>query len=466
MPYLGTGDHHIWKIWSYAGATNPLGHIYRLQNDDRPPLTLDNIQRALSGQVKLKKWLYEDRADYVDYPPVTPLLFGLLGRVYLAFSPEYANTPWLNALVKIPALLADIAATCLIYLVAGRYYSRRFALGAAAIYWFNPMAILAGPLLAYQDPVYAVFLIASVTLLAGGRHAWGWAMFALALLTKPQPVVALPALALAGLARRNFARLMGYVVTAGVAVLVVLLPFLAAGTVVNLIANNMRNTSERYLSANNTNFWWLASYARDIQRLTGEGMDFATAAHVTTQITFMPDLVASGLPDPKPLGVVLFVVFTLVVGAVWWIRFGGTPEARQGLSPNVAELAALQIYGATMLLTQVHENHAYGAAALLGVAWWLNGAQARRPDRELLALYVALSAVVFFNLLIFYGFGEQLGQKVVPRDILWLDLSVINTLLNIGVFGWWLWRWIRPLPLPGARRQVGLHVGADQLGVE
>jgi hypothetical protein len=444
LPYRGTTDHQAWKIWSYAGATQPVGYLYRLQGDERPPLTPAYIKRAFTGLQKPAKWLYGDRAEYVEYPPVAPLLLALVGRVYIRFSPDYEDTPALNALVKLPGLVADIGATILIFMVAGRLYSRRFALAAAALYWLNPMAILAGPLLGYLDPIYSLFLISSALLFNSGRHAWGWAGFVLALLTKPQPVVALPVLVAASLARRSMSKLIGYLVSAGATALIVILPFLIGSTVIGMLANNLRQLRMPYLSANNCNIWWLASYAKDYHDFTAAGVDRWQATNVTTRIHLIPDLVAQGLPDPRPWGYAFFLVFTTVVVVAWWRRFGSSHEARAGRSPAIAEAVALQIYGATMLLTQIHENHAYGAAALLGVAWWLN-ARARSPDRELLALYVSLSAVVFLNIFLFYGLGVDLGEKVVKRDVLWLDLTVITAVLNLGIFGWWLCRWIRPL---------------------
>lgn len=454
MPYRGTLDLSIWKIWSYAGATNPLGYIYRLQGDERPPLTLAYINRAFTNQTSPAKWIYGDRGDYVDYPPVTPLLFGLIGRAYIAFSPDFDDAPTLNFLLKLPALLADIGATLLIFFAARRLYTARFALSAAALYWLNPLAILAGPLLGYTDPVYAVWLIASVLLFSKGKHAWGWVLYTLALLTKPQPLAAAPLLLLASAARRSFARIAGYLAAALTTVFTMLIPFLISSTVINLIANNLRVARQPYLSANNANLWWLATYAMQVHDLTNKGVPISQALRVTPTIANMPDMVAAGLSDPRPWALAFFAIFTVVVAWAWWRRVGRSADARAGRTPLIAEAAALQIYGGTLLLTQVHENHAYGAVALLGVAWWLQRRPDGKPDRELLALYAALSTIVFFNLLIFYGLGEDLGQNIIRRNLLGIDLSVLLTVFNLAVFGWWLYRF---LPARQIRLHMSLH---------
>ena len=104
-----------------------------------------------------------------------------------------------------------------------------------------------------------------------------------------------------------------------------------------------------------------------------------------------------------------------------------------------------------MLLTQAHENHAYGAVALLGVAWWLQRDRAGKPDTQLFVLYTALSTSVFLTLLAFYGLGEDLGTAVVSRGATGIDLTVLLAVANLAILGWWLYRWIRPLPVFAGR---------------
>lgn len=451
LPLAGTNDQQIWKIWSYAGATHKLYDIYRLRDDARVPTTPGNIRDALSGKIRPGKWQYGESADYLDYPPILPLSFGVMGKLYKRAAPEYEDTPTLNALVKLPGLLSELVTLAVVTWAAYRMRGRRVALLAGALIWLNPLAVLAGPLLGYLDPVYAAALVICALLVQGGRHAWAWVAYATSVLIKPQAMVAAPALLVASLARRSFSRLVGYVAAAGLTVLVWLLPFLLGGTLVNLLANNMLNATEIHLSAYNANLWWLGSFARQTRDLSRRYGDLWLAMHEPTKVIPMPRLIAEGHPDPRIWGLVFFASFTLIVVGAWWLRFGNTPEAREGRSPAVHEAMAFQLYGATMLLTQVHENHAYGAVALLGATWWMAG-RGGRLDRELLAIYMGLSAVVFLDIVIFYGFGETIGGWPVPRMVLWVDLSVLVALLNFGIFGWWLWRWVRDVP---ALRRLG-----------
>jgi hypothetical protein len=454
LPYLGTSDHYGWKIWSYAGATHPPGHIYRLEGDSRPPLTINNIRDALEGRVKVAPWTYAGREDAVVYPPIIPLILGVVGHLYLAISPQYEDGPLLNAAVKMPALLADIAITCLIFLVARKRYTERFGLLASALYWLNPMSILAGPILAYQDPIYAFLLLACVIMLNIGKHAWGWVLYVLALFSKPQALLVAPMIFAASLARGSLKRLLGYISAATAVVLAIILPFILSGTVVNMIAGSTEPSRQPFLSGNNTNVWWLASYALQVRDRMLGGQDIFAAAKPLADIIYMPELIAAGRPDPKPWGLAFVLIFSAVVVLAWWSRVGRSSEVKAGRTLLIAEAAALQIYGGTMLMTQSHENHAYGAVVLLAAAWWLDSDETRGPDRQLLWLYIALSAVVFLNLLLFYGLGREIPSKFVRRDLLWVDLTVLLSVANLVIFGWWLWRWIRPLSLFTQRRRT------------
>ena len=176
--------------------------------------------------------------------------------------------------------------------------------------------------------------------------------------------------------------------------------------------------------------------------LTDRGEDLAHSARTTTEYVFMPRLTGTN-PDPKPWALAFFLLFTATVLVVWWLRFAGTGDSRSSRSPAVGEALAFQLYGATMLLTQVHENHAYGAAALLAAIWWVYSPKGG-SDRELFAIACALCAVVTLNMVLFYGLGQEIGPQIIPRDILGIDLTVLLSIANIGLFGWWLYRWLRP----------------------
>jgi hypothetical protein len=271
------------------------------------------------------------------------------------------------------------------------------------------MAVLGGSLLAYQDPVYAAPLAACALLLASGRHAWAWLAYAFALLVKPQPLVAAPVLFLASVARRSLSRLVGYVSGAASLGLLFVLPFVLGGTFINFLANFLRNATETYLSAYNCNLWWLATYGRQVRLLTEQGTELSKALQTTTEYTFAPRLIAAGLPDPRPWALGFFVVFTAVVLITWWLRFGNTDAARSGVSPAIAEVLALQLYGATMLLTQVHENHAYGAAALLVATWWVFTPVPWSVTGFLPLVLFPLGGVLSFN-----ATAALYGQRVLP----------------------------------------------------
>ena len=84
-----------------------------------------------------------------------------------------------------------------------------------------------------------------------------------------------------------------------------------------------------------------------------------------------------------------------------------------------------------------------------------------KPDCELPGLYASLSATLFLTLVAFYGLGENLGTTVVARSATGADLSVLMAAPNLAILAWWLYRWIRPLPVfARVRREAPLPVGA------
>ena len=103
----------------------------------------------------------------------------------------------LLALVKAPALLGSIGLTWILFTVVRRI-SRDdgTARWAALTYWLNPATLFGGELLGYLDALYFVPAIGALALVYFGRPLWR-ALFAVAIMTKPQGILIAPAWLLA-----------------------------------------------------------------------------------------------------------------------------------------------------------------------------------------------------------------------------------------------------------------------------
>jgi dolichyl-phosphate-mannose--protein O-mannosyl transferase/Gpi18-like mannosyltransferase len=142
---------------------------------------------------------------FADYPPGYFYILAVIGHVWQAFFAGHdAGYAALRDLVKLPAILADLGVGALLYAIVRRFAGRGYALGAAALYLFNPATIYVSALWGQVDSVAGgLALLAIYCLLRSddgvapsrGETYWiagAWLAFAYSLLIKPQAAVLLP----------------------------------------------------------------------------------------------------------------------------------------------------------------------------------------------------------------------------------------------------------------------------------
>ena len=129
----------------------------------------------------------------VDYPPGYLFVLTLIARLDMIFSthgaPNHAALHWL---VKLPAIVADLAAALLVYALARRTWTSRQALIAAAILTFSPTTWLISGYWGQVDSVPAFLALLALFFTVLGRYPFAWLALALAVLVKPQPLVIAP----------------------------------------------------------------------------------------------------------------------------------------------------------------------------------------------------------------------------------------------------------------------------------
>ena len=101
------------------------------------------------------------------------------------------QSPTFLALLKLPALLADLAVARLIFarLRPGR---KRFAWMAALAFALNPALLLNSTIWGQTDSVLALLALLSFLALGDRRFELAWSLAALAILTKPQALLVVP----------------------------------------------------------------------------------------------------------------------------------------------------------------------------------------------------------------------------------------------------------------------------------
>ncbi len=133
---------------------------------------------------------------FVDYPPGYLYVLGFIGFVWDAFFKNAAHAgAILDVLVKLPAVLADLAVGALLYRLVSRYASAWWALGAAALYVLNPATIVVSAVWGQVDAISGGLALLGVYLLmradARPERTYGyvvgaWLSLAASLLIKPQ----------------------------------------------------------------------------------------------------------------------------------------------------------------------------------------------------------------------------------------------------------------------------------------
>jgi hypothetical protein len=435
LPLPGTEDVNVWKVWSYAGSKDVTA-VYGVGGD--PPVR---------GLLK-----YGKTFTTVDYPPVALYELAAVGQVYRAIFPAYPNDWTLVAALKLPGLLAGIGITWLIAATVRRVTSNAdHARLAALAYWLNPAVILNAEVLGYLDPLMMLPALASFALLgpppardatseatrtatSASAHAGAavagmlWrpgaagVCLALALLTKPQALLVVPAWLFAfwrWTERRSAVESWTRAAAGGaIASALAVAPFALAGALPNMwLAFGSFYARRDILSGNAANVWWIGNYvSRAVHGVADLGWRafFVPVARVMAVSTF----VEQGLPDPRPFGQ---AAIALLCGWACW-------RLRRAIDLSLAlALAAFTVHAVFVFGVGVHEHHQLLMVPLLALA------AALRP--RLRALFAAVSVICALNMNLFYGLGRG-WPYALPRMATGLDATVLLSLANIIALAW------------------------------
>jgi len=404
LPLEGTGDVHVWKTWSYA-ATNGILEMYGVGGT--PPV------RGIVewGEVRTT----------VDYPPGTLAGLAIVGHLYRAIEPAYADTRQLTAAIKLSILLMDVLACALVWRLTGDIAGNTAARVAALYYWLNPAILLGGAFLGYLDAWMAVPILAALVAARSGAGVLCGAALAAALLVKLQAVFAVP---LAALLLWHGSRVpVRATATAAAAFLAVaalgLLPFALHGALPNLVQGVGALLRHDMLSGNAANAWWIITW---FLRAWYAVPDLGAWAAWTmpTRILGVRRFVELGYPNPRPIGT------ALLAAAALWAYYRAHLAARRGSLVPLIGAGAFTIQAYFMLSVQVHENHLYLAIPLLAVAAAL--------DPRYRGVAAAISLVMTLNLALFYGLGGDVPPPARTATV--LDSTVLLSFAHLAVFAW------------------------------
>jgi hypothetical protein len=338
----------------------------------------------------------------INYPPGTPYLFGALVYLYDHFLyPIYQTS--LSTLVtqdgpgpfiaKLPLLCADLAMVLLLYWQARKRHSMLFAFILAGSFAISPALLYNGVIWGQTDAFVALPVLVALFAMIEERYILAGISVALTVLIKPQPIVFVPLFLLYIWRWAGRERFIKFTVAGLATALVVALPILVPRFQFFDMIHNMQVASYNdnlSVSSYAFNFWWLIGRGQEAMGSTLFG-------------------VRIGL-----IGDALFSVALLLCGALIWRR----------RDPAIFALAlAVAYFGFFMFMGGQHERYLFLFIPLALASVIL----ARREQMiELIALYLAGTALCFLNMLVGVGGSGYAGGQIIP----FLSLSAFSAYIS------------------------------------
>ncbi|MDD2666361.1 MAG: glycosyltransferase family 39 protein [Methanocellales archaeon] len=319
-----------------------------------------------------------------DYPPFSVYIFWIFGSVAKHFS--LFNTSHFVYLLKLPSNLFDLGISLLIFFFLRKKIGFNHAAFIMAIYAFNPATIYNLAVWGQMDSIYTFFMISSLLLLIYEKPELSAASLAIAMLTKPQSIAILPAIALFILKKYDVKRIVTSLAASAASVFLVILPFRWDNPLEFLI--NIYSTGYGYYAFNSVsayNIWAFAGF-------------------------WKPDSIELLFLSCHVWGIILFGALVLFV--LYCLNKRDDTE-------SLIFSSFLLSFGFFMLMTRMHERYMFPVFALLALIM---------NHEKIKKIYGTLAATYLFNLAYILSFIS--GDNFVPDN----DLSLmILPLINLAI---------------------------------
>lgn len=300
---------------------------------------------------------------YIDYPPGYVSVLWVIGKLKELLG--LSENSFL-VLLKLPAILADLALAYLLFVLARERLGEGKAVTLFALFALNPAVGLDSALWGQVDSVFVLPLFLGILCLAKGKFEFSAFLFALALLIKPQALIFAPLWLFALLEKRSpllFLR------SIGVGLLVLIgfsLPF-SLPRVLAIYRGAVGAYQYATLNAFNLPALLGGNWVSDAERVLF--FSFRQWGYIA-------------------IGVIV------LLSALLFFR-----EKSNERFPLVALFLAFSVF---LFVHRMHERYLF--PALVFAPWWY----VYRPERKVLALFLGLSATFFVNvglvlLFAFYG---------------------------------------------------------------
>ncbi|URN94578.1 MAG: phospholipid carrier-dependent glycosyltransferase [Candidatus Pristimantibacillus lignocellulolyticus] len=329
---------------------------------------------------------------FVDYPPGYIYVLYIVAWLGDLLNIDYGSMGFL-ILYKLPAIIADVIASLLIFKLANKKLSMPISLGLMLIYWFNPVVLIDGAVWGQVDSIFALVLVISIAFFMDKRIAAASVTFAIAALIKPQAFIFMPIVLLALWYGRSWKNVMISAAYGFGTFLLLALPLFLKGDGLNQLIDLYKGTlsSYAYGSLNAFNLYSLFGY---------------------NWIEL----------DEKMLGITLeiwgYVGIALAVFYAGWLGLRSKVKLEQ-----LYFIAASLIGIVFILVTKMHERYMFVIIVLLIMAF------VQHQDRRLLHLVYGFTITNTLNLYDALAFSPM--TTFVPNDGVAILSAAGNVILLI-----------------------------------
>lgn len=402
----------LWPLFALLG----IGFILRLffMHDDGFHADVSSFEGWAMTVAEHPLRDFYAKAGFADYPPGYFYVLWIVGHIYEPFKAMDPSFSLLRYLVKLPAILMDLAVGYTIFQIVQRFAGLRWALGAAAAYVLNPAVIFISASWGQVDSIAGGLGLIAMNLILRSddedekRATWliasAWLLLAYSLLIKPQGIMLAPlflTFAFANPARRVLRlRATGYGILGGfVLAWLVSVPFHPALNPISIfgwLLERYRYGSNVYAynSVNAFNLWTIR---------------YPFWQHDDSQVLFFAQYL---------WGILLLGAATVLI----LLRY-----LQSGTQRVMIESAALLTLAFFMLLTRMHERYVFDGLLFTIVAIFIG--------RRYLVAAAIVSATLFANLVYSMQYMAAMEQHW-NLDVtnLWPHVTNLLSLANVGVF--------------------------------
>jgi dolichyl-phosphate-mannose-protein mannosyltransferase len=341
----------------------------------------------------------------LNYPPVAVIVYELEALFVRLFWHGALTEYVLNIVIKLPAILADVLGSLLVYRIVRRHASHAVALLGCAAIALNPTVIYLSAYWGQDDSIPALLALFAIAELVYGNAVVAWLAIAAAIMFKPPVLVLVPLMCLYPFTARDAVRWgrlrWGAIGIASALILVEILalvyfpqpnPFIAAR---HLLAKIVQGSSYfPYTSLNSFNFWALLG-------------PFFASDH--TRFLFMSRHRWGDL------------MFTTSAAVIYW-RY-----VRSRDPVAMLEAATLVLLAFFLLLTEMHERYLLYALVFCVPLLF-------KQSYRIAALVLSVTLLLNLEYGLTFMYLDDAKATVIDRYEFAPWLIHLGTLANIGVF--------------------------------